>query len=97
MPFRLSAEAEEDIVSIAEEGIRIFGALVARQYHDELFALLEIIASNPRIARERHEISPPVRIHPFKAHLVVYRVDVDGSIFVIRIRHGHEDWAGGAL
>ncbi|WCK69168.1 type II toxin-antitoxin system RelE/ParE family toxin [Agrobacterium tumefaciens] len=94
MPFSLSVQAEEDIISIAEEGIRIFGALVARQYHDELFALLALIATNPRIARERHEISPPVRIHPFKAHPVVYRIIEDGSVFVIRIRNGHEDWAG---
>lgn len=36
MPFSLSVQAEEDIIFIAEEGIRIFGALVARQYHDEL-------------------------------------------------------------
>lgn len=53
MPFSLSVQAEEDIIFIAEEGIRIFGALVARQYHDELFALLELIATNPRMARER--------------------------------------------
>lgn len=92
MPFNLSVEAEEDIVAIAEQGVRIFGALVARQYHDELFAVLELIASNPRMARERHEIFPPVRIHPFKAHIVVYRIRDDGSIFGIRIRHGHEDW-----
>jgi len=94
MPFSLSVEAEEDIVSIAKEGIRVFGALVAKRYHDELFALLELIATNPRMVRKRHEISPPVRIHPFKAHLVVYRIIEDGSISVIRIRHGHEDWAG---
>lgn len=97
MQFSLSVQAEEDIISIAEEGIRIFGALVAKRYHDELFALLELIAANPRMARERHEIFPPVRIHPFKAHIVVYRINEDGSIFVVRIRHGHEDWAGGSF
>ena len=97
MPFSLSVQAEEDIVSIAEEGISVFGAFLAKRYHDELFALFEFIAANPRMARERHEISPPVRIHPFKAHLVVYRLNEDGSVFVIRIRHGHEDWAGDSL
>ncbi len=94
MPFSLSVQAEEDIISIAEEGVRVFGALIAKQYHDELFALFELIATNPRMARKRHEISPPVRILPFKAHLVVYRIIEDGSIFVIRIRHRHEDWVG---
>lgn len=97
MPFSLSVQAEEDIVSIAEEGIRIFGAMVAQQYYDELYALLELIAANPKMARQRQEISPPVRIHPFKAHLIVYRISEDGSVFVIRIRHGHEDWAGDSI
>lgn len=97
MQFSLSVEAEEDIVSIAEQGVRTFGSSVAEQYHEELFVLLELIAVNPRMARERHEISPSVRIHPFKAHLVVYRINDDGSIFVIRVRHGHEDWIGDFL
>ncbi|TCL91089.1 toxin ParE1/3/4 [Rhizobium sp. PP-WC-2G-219] len=97
MPFKLSVEAEEDIVAIAEQAVRVFGSLIARQYHDELFAVLELIASNPRMARERHEIFRPVRIHPFKAHIVVYRVRDDGSIFVIRIRHGYEEWIGEIL
>jgi toxin ParE1/3/4 len=97
MPFRLSVEAEEDLVSIAEHGVRNFGSFVAKRYHDELFAVLELIAANPRMARERQEIFPPVRIHPFKAHLVVYWIFDDGSILVIRIRHGHEDWIGGSF
>jgi toxin ParE1/3/4 len=94
MPFSLSVQAEKDIVSIAEDGIRIFGAVVANRYHDKLYALFELIAANPRMAHERLEISPPVRIHSFKAHLVAFRIEENESIFVIRIRHGHEDWAG---
>ena len=93
MRFSLSVEAEEDIIAIAEQGVRMFGSAQARRYHDELFVALELIAANPRMAREREEISPPVRIHPIKAHLVVYRIEESGAIFVIRIRHGHEDWA----
>lgn len=93
MGFLLSRAAEEDIVAIAEAGIRLFGTSQARQYHDELFAILDLIAANPRMARERFEISPPVRIHPFKAHLVVYRIEEGDDILIIRVRHGHEDWA----
>ena len=91
MGFRLSLAAEEDIVGIAEQGVRLFGAVQARQYHDELFALFDLIAASPRIARERFELTPPMRIHPFKAHLVVYRIEAD--VFIVRVRHGHEDWA----
>lgn len=93
MSFRLSLAAEDDIISIAEEGMRLFGLAQARRYHDELFAIFDLLVTNPRMARERHELSPPMRIHPFKSHLVVYRIDEDGSILIVRVRHGHEDWA----
>jgi toxin ParE1/3/4 len=97
MSFKLSVEAEEDIIAIAEHGVRGFGAGQAKRYHDELFALFDLIAVNPRIARERDEIDPPARIHPFKAHPIVYRIEDDETIFVIRIRHGHEDWASNSI
>jgi toxin ParE1/3/4 len=90
--FRLSFEAEEDIIGLAEDGLRLFGLAQARRYHDELFAVFDLIAGNPRMARERLELSPPMRIHPFKAHLVIYRIEEDGDILVVRVRHGHEDW-----
>ncbi len=93
MGFRLTEEAEEDIVGIAETGIRLFGSAHARRYHDELYAIFNLIAANPRMARERHEISPPMRIHPFKAHLVVYTIAEGGNVLIVRIRHGHEDWS----
>jgi toxin ParE1/3/4 len=97
MSFKLSVEAEEDIIAIAEQGVRVCGVGEAHRYHDDLFALLDLISDTPCIARERNEIDPPVRIHPFKAHLIVYRLDEDGTIFIIRIRHGHEDWASNSI
>lgn len=92
MGFRLTREAEDDIVAIARIGLQLFGDAQARRYHDELFDMIELIAANPRMARERMEISPPVRIHPFRAHLIVYLIDEDERVLVIRVRHSHEDW-----
>ncbi|QKW98402.1 type II toxin-antitoxin system RelE/ParE family toxin [Agrobacterium sp. CGMCC 11546] len=92
MGFRLSLLAEEDVIRIAEEGILIFGAKQAQKYHQELFAIFELISCSPRMARERDELSPPLRIQRFKAHLVVYSVDADDEVFIVRVRHGHEDW-----
>lgn len=71
MGFRLSLAAEKDIIAIAEEGVCLFGAAQASRHHDELFRIFVLIAASPRMARERSELSPPMRIHPFKAHLVV--------------------------
>ena len=93
MTYRLSREADEDIVRIYIEGIRMFGPLQADAYHAALGSCFELLAANPRMARERHELSPPVRVHPFKAHLVIYSVVEDGEVLIVRVRHGHEDWA----
>ena len=95
MIWRLSARAAEDIIQVSLEGVRLFGEAHAEASHRDLAAVLELLAENPQMARERSEISPPVRIHPFKAHLVVYVTDEDGDILVVRIRHGHEDWTDG--
>ncbi|MCB9992627.1 MAG: type II toxin-antitoxin system RelE/ParE family toxin [Hyphomicrobiaceae bacterium] len=92
MGFRLTAKAEEDILRIFAEGAERFGIMRAEAYHLELAALFDLIAANPQIALERHEIAPPVRIHPHKSHLIVYLTDPDGGVLIVRIRHGQEDW-----
>ncbi|MGX5801434.1 type II toxin-antitoxin system RelE/ParE family toxin [Bradyrhizobium sp. Arg314] len=39
---------------------------------------------------------PFVECSGCKAHLIVYRVEEGGDVFIVRVRHGHEDWAGTA-
>lgn len=92
MGFRLTQAAEDDIIGIAEQGVRLFGPIQARRYHDELFALFGVLSAYPRLVRERLELSPPMRIYPFKAHLVVYRIEAGGDVLIVRIRHAHENW-----
>ena len=40
---------------------------------------------------ERTEFDPPVRLHPHKAHLIVYRLEAD-HLLVIRVLHRRSDW-----
>lgn len=37
-----------------------------------------------------------MRIHPFEAHIVVYTIEEGEGVLIVRVRHGHEDWAGEA-
>lgn len=64
----------------------------ADRYADGLFALFDLIVEFPEIARERTEFSPPVRIHPSGAHLVMYR-KTEAGIEIIRILHAHQNLA----
>ncbi len=74
----------------------MFGVKQAEAYHVDLEATFRFLSDYPRAARLRTEISPPVRVHPFKAHLVVYEVSDDG-ILILRVRHGREDWVSDPL
>jgi toxin ParE1/3/4 len=93
MTWRLSRKADLDVLSIYLEGARQFGPAQADRYHNGLEALFDLLAQFPRAAHERDQTEPPVRIHPYRSHVIVYRV-LDDDILIIRVRHGREDWAG---
>lgn len=95
MGFRLTVQAENDIVGIAEAGLRLFGETQALSYHLQQFEIFELLAANPQMARERNEITPPVRVHPFKAHLIIYVLTETDEVLIVRVRHSHEDWMEG--
>ena len=84
--------AEADLSRIWRYGPEMWGVEQANRYADGLFALFDLLASFPEVARERDEFSPPVRIHPSGAHLVIYRQDGQG-VEIIRILHAHQNLA----
>lgn len=91
MPYRLTREAEADIIEIAERGLDRWGLRQTQLYHNGLFELFDLIASTPAMARQRTELRPPVRVQRYNAHLVIYLIDDEG-VLIVRVRHGREDW-----
>lgn len=94
MGYRLSKKAQSDILDIFVHGAHDFGFAQAEKYHAGLEDILDFLAEYPRAARERFEINPPVRIHPYKSHLIAYVIE-GADILVIRVLHGREDWMDG--
>ncbi|GMG85616.1 type II toxin-antitoxin system RelE/ParE family toxin [Paralimibaculum aggregatum] len=92
MIFRLTARAEEDIIQTYLEGAREFGGAQAEAYHARLERTLALLADNPRLARGRTELAPPVRVHPCGVHVIVHLVDESDDVLIVRLRHGREDW-----
>jgi toxin ParE1/3/4 len=90
--YRLTNAAEVDVTVIFRRGFTEFGSRQAEKYHRGLERTFDFLATNPRASRERDEFSPPVRLHPFGVHLVVYRI-VGEEILILRVLHGRQDWA----
>jgi toxin ParE1/3/4 len=92
MTYALSRVADDDIIRVFVLGAQLFGLEQAENYYQGLVETFHTLGENPRIARQRMEISPPVRIFPYRAHVIVYLIENNGGGFILRVRHGREDW-----
>jgi toxin ParE1/3/4 len=92
MAYKLSVKAEKDILNAYLESVRLFGAEQADKYYAGLERAFVFLSDTPHAARERLEITPPVRVHPYKSHMIIYLIDADGDVLILRIHHGHADW-----
>ncbi len=92
MGFKLTHTAEQDLIDIYVEGFRLFGERQAEAYAQTFRETFELLSQFPGLARERVELTPPVRLHPCGAHVIVYLVTGSRDVLIVRIRHGREDW-----
>lgn len=65
----------------------------AETYLTGLQALFDLLCTQPDIARLRHEIAPPVRVFPYRAHLVIYQ-DMPDTLRILRVVHSRAQWQG---
>ena len=91
--YTLSRKAAADIRAITEYGATHHGAERAEAYVRDLIRALERIAAFPRMHRLRDELSPALRIARHGAHIIVFHVQDDDAVLILRIRHGREDWS----
>ena len=92
MAYRLTPEAVDDIFNIYVQGVLMFGQPQAERYHARLDDALLLLGANPRLAHERTEINPPVRIHTYGSHVIIYQITVDDDVLILAVRHARENW-----
>lgn len=91
MTYRTTTEADRELIEIYVFGAERFGVQQSEQYLDGLFQTFDLLAENPYLARERRELNPPMRLHPYGAHMIVYAITGD-DILIVRVLHGRQDW-----
>ncbi len=90
--IRVSKAALQDIREIARHTQRQWGVDQRRSYLSGLDKTFALLADNPAISPERAEFDPPVRIHRYQRHIIVYVAET-GGILVIRVLHASMDIA----
>lgn len=88
--FRLSKAAQNDVRGIARYTQKEWGKAQRRRYLDGLNDKFEILSRSPTITAERPDFDPPVRIHSYEKHLIVYVID-HGGILIVRVLHQSMD------
>jgi toxin ParE1/3/4 len=91
MGYRLSADADRDIEGMLTDGIVAFGIDAAWEYRGRLFRTLDLLAANPRMGAARDGSRRKARVHPFGAHVILYR-ETRGGILILRVRPQRENW-----
>lgn len=91
MSYVLTEEAEENVIHILAESGKHFGIRQAHKYYTGLMECFAFLSENPRAARERTELTPPVRAHPYGSHIVIYKTDGE-EVVILAVRHSRENW-----
>jgi toxin ParE1/3/4 len=91
--WRLTAPAADDLDSIFDYSVERWSLAQAERYADDLRNAFDLLASFPGLARERFDVTPPIRVHPVGSHRVLYRQSGD-DIEIIRVLHARQDWLG---
>jgi toxin ParE1/3/4 len=95
--YKLSVKAEEDILRVYRESFLLFGAEQTDNYFAGLERVFEFLSDTPEAAKELVEIWPPVRIHPYRSHIIVYLIVGNGDVLILRVRHERENWMADPL
>lgn len=85
--YRLTEDAERQIIDIFLYGFETFGPKQAQLYKSELENAFQLLADNPRMGRLADSIAPGIRRHEHESHVIFYEFHGDG-ILILAVLHG---------
>lgn len=88
----LRPQATKDLSDIWDYTAATWSADQAEVYLRALNKAFQALAEFPEMARLRDEFTPPVRVHSFRKHLILY-VAEENKIDIIRVVHSRANWA----
>ncbi len=90
MRYRLSREAAQDLMGIAEYGIETFGPDQAQKYHHSLERIFGLLADMSGIGRSVPELGTDLRRFEHGRHSIFYVAGND-SVLIVRVIDSRRD------
>ena len=88
--YKLSLQAEQDLLDIFLYGIENWGPRQANNYANELLHCLELIVKNPEIGLDRSDLFEDIKSFAIASHVIFYR-NVNSVIEISTILHQKMD------
>jgi toxin ParE1/3/4 len=88
--IKYSPDARADIVATYRYGAAEFGRNQAEAYATHMREAIHLLEVQPKLAPLHNEYMPPVRIHTWRNHYIVYQTSSAG-IYIVRILHQASD------
>ncbi|MGF1475824.1 MAG: type II toxin-antitoxin system RelE/ParE family toxin [Geminicoccaceae bacterium] len=89
--FRIAPRARSDLEGIWRYSFKTWSIDQAESYVADLNSCFEMLAANPRLGRELADVTPSVRVHTHKSHVIAYTVDGD-DVRILRILATRQNW-----
>lgn len=78
--YRLTKDADADLLKMFLYGFETFGQAQAEEYRIGMIRCFEILAGNPRLGRKADEFAPGGRRHEHAQHVIFYDEQSDGVL-----------------
>ncbi len=88
--YKLTKEAEKDIMSILQSSVSLFGKEQTEVYGESLSRCIELLSINPGMGKNIDDIKVGYSKFPHGSHVIYFRTELD-YILVVRILHKHMD------
>lgn len=89
--YYLSKKAVQDLTDIYEYTFKNWSEKQADKYYSKLISAINLLAKNPEIGRNYHEINSFILGFPYKKHLIFYRKLNLNEIEILRILGSETD------
>lgn len=78
--YRLTRDADADLLRMFIDGFEMFGAAQAEEYRDGMTRCFALLADNPRIGRAADEFASGAPRHEHARHIIFYNEEADGVL-----------------
>ena len=90
--FRLAREAEDQLDDIWLRVARDSGSIeIANRFIDRLTECFWLLGRHPFMGRRRDDLRDGLRSFPLGDYVIVHRVEVDETVLILYVFHGHQD------